>query len=221
MRLIFIGPPGAGKGTQAKILQERFGAKQISTGDILRENREQGTELGKLAASFMQSGALVPDEVIIKMIEAELDKLDGGFIMDGFPRTVAQAEAFDCLLQGKNLVLDGVVHFNADRATLLTRLTARWTNPRNGQTYNTVTNPPRVSGVDDEDGGPLVQREDDKPETVTKRLDVYEEQTAPLVSYYRGTGKLVEVNALAPVPAVTEEIVSKIGVHAAGRNAAQ
>lgn len=220
MRLIFIGPPGAGKGTQAQILQERFGAKQISTGDILRENRKQGTDLGKLAESFMQSGALVPDEVVIKMIEAELDKLDDGFIMDGFPRTVAQAEAFDCLLQAKNLTLDGVVHFNADRNTLITRLTARWTNPRNGRTYNTLTNPPRVAGIDDEDGGPLVQRDDDKLETVAKRLDVYEEQTAPLVSYYRGTGKLIDVNALAPVAGVTEEIVAKIQAGPSGRNAA-
>ena len=211
MRLIFLGPPGAGKGTQAQILKERFGATQISTGDILRENRKAGTELGKLAESYMKSGALVPDEVIIKMIEAELDKLDAGFIMDGFPRTVAQAEAFDCLLQGKNVGLDAVVLFNADRETLVTRLTSRWTNPRTGRTYNSLTNPPRVHGVDDEDGGPLVQRDDDKLETVTKRLDVYEHQTTPLVEYYRKAGKLVEVNALAPVEDVTREIVSKIG----------
>jgi adenylate kinase len=210
MRLIFLGPPGAGKGTQAQILQERFGAKQISTGDILRENRNKGTELGKLAESYMVSGALVPDEVIIKMIEAELQKLQGGFIMDGFPRTVAQAQAFDALLQARKEPLDAVVLFNADRQTLFTRLTARWTNPRTGKSYNTVTNPPRVAGIDDEDGGPLVQREDDKPETVTKRLDVYERQTAPLIEYYRSTGKLLEVDALKSVEDVTRELVSKI-----------
>jgi adenylate kinase len=215
MRLIFLGPPGAGKGTQAQILDQRFGAKQISTGDILRENRKQGTELGKLAESYMQSGALVPDEVIIKMIEAELDKLNGGFIMDGFPRTVAQAEAFDALLQEKGIDLDGVVNFNADRPTLVTRLTARWTNPRTGRTYNSVTNPPRVPGICDEDGGPLVQRDDDKPETVSKRLDVYESQTAPLIDYYRRKGKLIDVDALAPVDDVTREIVSKLGSTAA------
>jgi adenylate kinase len=214
MRLIFLGPPGAGKGTQAQILQERFGTKQISTGDILRENRNKGTELGKTAEKFMLSGALVPDEVIIKMIEAELENLQGGFIMDGFPRTVAQAEAFDALLRDKNMDLDGVVLFEADRPTLFTRLTARWTNPRTGKTYNTITNPSRVEGIDDEDGGPLVQREDDKPETVNKRLDVYERQTAPLVDYYRRTGKLMEVNALAPVPAVTEELIAKTGAKA-------
>jgi adenylate kinase len=211
MRLIFLGPPGAGKGTQAQILQEGFGAKQISTGDILRENRNSGTELGKTAERYMLSGALVPDEIIIKMIEAELDKLSSGFIMDGFPRTVAQAEAFDAMLQSKHMALDAVVLFQADRPTLFTRLTARWTNPRTGKTYNSVTNPPRVAGVCDEDGGTLVQREDDKPETVNKRLVVYERQTAPLTDYYRRTGKLIEVDALAPVPAVTEEIVSKIG----------
>ena len=211
MKLIFLGPPGAGKGTQAQILEQRFGAKQISTGDILRENRKQGTELGKLAESYMNSGALVPDEVIIKMIEAELANRKGGFIMDGFPRTVAQAEAFDALLEQHGMSLDGVVLFNADRDTLVTRLTGRWTNPRTGRTYNAVTNPPRVPGIDDEDGEPLVQRDDDKLETVVKRLDVYDSQTAPLIDYYRRTGKLVEVNALAPVDEVTREIASKIG----------
>jgi adenylate kinase len=158
----------------------------------------------------MVSGALVPDEVIIKMIEAELEKLQGGFIMDGFPRTVAQAQAFDELLEKRNAPLDAVVLFNADRETLFTRLTARWTNPRTGKSYNAITNPPRVAGVDDEDGGSLVQREDDKPETVTKRLDVYERQTAPLIDYYRAAGKLIDINALAPVDDVTREIVSKL-----------
>ena len=211
MRLIFLGPPGAGKGTQAKILQERFGARQVSTGDILRENRNKGTELGKTAERYMVSGALLPDEVIIKMIEAELAKHPDGFIMDGFPRTVAQAEAFDSMLQKNGVGLDGIVLFQADRPTLFTRLTSRWTNPRTGKSYNTITNPPRVAGVDDEDGGSLVQREDDRAETVNKRLDVYERQTAPLVDYYRRKGNLVEVNALAPVRAVTDEIVGKIG----------
>jgi adenylate kinase len=215
MRLIFLGPPGAGKGTQAQILQERFGAKQISTGDILRENRNKGTELGKLAESYMVSGALVPDEVIVKMIEAELEQLQGGFIMDGFPRTVAQAQAFDALLQARKQPLDAVVLFNADRATLFTRLTARWVNPRTGRSYNAVTNPPRAAGIDDEDGGPLVQREDDKAETVNKRLDVYERQTAPLVDYYRATGKLIQIDALAPVEDVTRELAAKIEEQAA------
>ena len=217
MRLIFIGPPGAGKGTQAHILQERFGVKQVSTGDILRENRAKGTDLGKLAESYMVGGQLVPDEVIVKMIEAELLACGGGFVMDGFPRTVAQAEAFDAMLAGKGVGLDAVVLFVADRETLMKRLTGRWSNPRTGKVYNVVSNPPRVAGIDDEDGGPLVQRDDDKPETVAKRLAVYESQTAPLAEYYRRGGKLVEVDALAPVDAVTDEIVSKIPRGSAAR----
>ena len=212
MRAIFLGPPGAGKGTQAQILESKFGVKQISTGDILRENRTKGTELGRQAEGFMQRGELVPDDLVIKMIEGVLDASgNAGFIMDGFPRTVAQAQALDALLKAKKLDLDAVVLFSADRPTLMTRLTARWTNPRNGKTYNTVTNPPKVAGIDDEDGGPLVQREDDKPETVAKRLDVYDAQTAPLVEYYRVTGKLVEVDGLAPIETVTNQILDKVG----------
>ncbi len=216
MRLIFLGPPGAGKGTQAQILQERLGARQISTGDILRENRRLKTELGKAAEGFMLSGALVPDEIIIKMIEVELRDA-GGFIMDGFPRTVAQAQAFDAMLESRNSAIDAVVLFRADRRTLMKRLTARWTNPRTGKSYNTITSPPRLAGIDDEDGGPLVQREDDRPATVAKRLDVFERQTAPLIEYYRHGGKLLEVDALAPVPAVTEEIVGKLDAEPAAK----
>ncbi|MGZ3527518.1 MAG: adenylate kinase [Vulcanimicrobiaceae bacterium] len=212
MRAIFLGPPGAGKGTQAQILESRFGVKQISTGDILRENRAKGTDLGKQAEGFMQRGELVPDDLVIKMIENVLDANGtAGFIMDGFPRTVAQAQALDALLDAKKLGLDAVVLFSADRPTLMTRLTSRWTNPRSGKIYNTITNPPKAAGIDDEDGGPLVQREDDKPETVAKRLDVYDAQTAPLVEYYRNTGKLVEVDGLAPIETVTRQILDKVG----------
>lgn len=210
MRIILLGPPGAGKGTQAQLLEKRFGARQISTGDILREHRQAGTELGKLAEGFMHRGELVPDEVIVSMIEGELQDLAGGFVMDGFPRTVAQAETFDALLERNTIPLDAVVLFDADVQTLVTRLTARWTNPRSGRTYNTMTNPPRVPGIDDEDGGPLVQRDDDTPATVKKRLDVYAAQTAPLVEYYRNRGKLVSINALASVETVNEEIVAKV-----------
>jgi len=212
VKLIFLGPPGAGKGTQARILEQRFGARQISTGDILREHRAQGTTLGKQAEGFMQRGELVPDELIVAMIETELAKLPDGFIMDGFPRTVAQAEAFDALLERKGWTLDAVVLFDADRGTLLSRLTSRWTNPRNGRTYNALTNPPQVAGVDDEDGGPLVQREDDKAETVGRRLDVYDAQTRPLVEYYRASGLLVEVDGLAPVADVAHQLLHALRV---------
>lgn len=210
MRLIFLGPPGAGKGTQAKILEKRYGPHQVSTGDILRAHRARGTELGTLAEGYMTRGELVPDELMIKMIEGELHRYSSGFIMDGFPRTVAQAEALDSLLNEEHAPLDAVVVFNIDHDTLVTRLTSRWTNPRTGKSYNALTNPPRVPGVCDEDLGPLIQREDDKAETVRKRLEVYDEQTSPLVEYYRRGGKLVEVDALAPVDDVTRQIVSKI-----------
>jgi adenylate kinase len=214
LRLVFLGPPGAGKGTQARVLDRRFGARQISTGDILREQRAAGTELGRLAESFMTSGALVPDQVIIDMVGAELANSPAGFVMDGFPRTVAQAEAFDTFLAQKGWPLNSVVLFDADRATLIARLSARWSNPRNGRTYNAVTNPPRIAGVDDDDGGPLVQREDDKAETVGKRLDVYDEQTRPWIEYYRRGGKLVEVDALAAVDEVTRQLLDAIGAPA-------
>jgi len=214
VRLIFLGPPGAGKGTQARILEERFGAKQISTGDILREQRAAGTPLGKQAEGYMQRGELVPDDLIIDMIAGELEKYPSGFILDGFPRTVAQAEAFDATLVRKQWRLDAVVLFEADRATLISRLSARWSNPRNGRTYNTLTNPPKRAGIDDADGGPLVQRVDDQPATVAKRLDVYDAQTRPLVDYYRKAGKLVELDALQRVGDVTAQLLRAIGVGA-------
>jgi adenylate kinase len=212
MRLIFLGPPGAGKGTQARILEHEFAAKQLSTGDLLREHRVQGTELGKSAEGYMQRGELVPDDLIISMIEGELEKLPGGFIMDGFPRTVAQAQAFDAMLARKSWPLDAVVLFDADRNTLIERLASRWINPRNGRTYNALTNPPRVAGIDDEDGGDLKQRDDDKAATVAKRLDVYDEQTRPLVDYYRKTGKLVELDGLRDVASVTHMLMHALGV---------
>ena len=210
MRLIFLGPPGAGKGTQARILAGRFGTAQISTGDILRDHRARGTELGNEAEGYMQRGELVPDALMVDMIGNELENHTSGFIMDGFPRTVAQAQAFDALLSRKGWPLDAVVLFDADRQTLITRLSARWSNPRNGRTYNATTNPPRSAGVDDEDGGPLIQREDDRPETVAKRLDVYDAQTRPLIEYYRKSGKLIEIDGLQNVDNVARQMLQAI-----------
>ncbi len=208
MRLIFLGPPGAGKGTQAQVLGERFGIVQISTGDLLRRHRTEGTELGKAAEGYMQRGELVPDELIIAMIERELDALGGrGFVMDGFPRTVAQAEALDASLARKGWALDRVILFRVPDDELVRRLSARWVNPRTGRVYNTITNPPRTAGIDDEDGGPLVQREDDRPETVARRLRVYAEQTLPVVEYYRARGLLTELDATRSVGEVTHELL--------------
>ncbi len=159
----------------------------------------------------MQRGQLVPDDLVIEMIDARARaQPPTGFIMDGFPRTVAQAEALDALLASRRTPLDAAVLFAGERAALVERLASRWTNPRNGRTYNALTNPPKVAGIDDEDGGELVQREDDSAETVVERLDVYDRQTRPLVAYYRSAGKLVEIDALASVDDVAEQIASAL-----------
>jgi adenylate kinase len=209
MRLVFLGPPGAGKGTQAKILEERFGARQISTGDLLRKHVADGTKLGLQAKAYMESGALVPDDLIIAMMEGELASADP-FILDGFPRTVPQAQALDAMLQRLGKPLSAVLLFEADREALLRRLTGRWTNPRTGRTYHMEFNPPRVAGIDDDDGGPLVQRPDDTAEVVSNRLATYETQTAPLIGYYEKAGLLVRIDGLAPIERVTREVINAL-----------
>jgi adenylate kinase len=209
MRLVFLGPPGAGKGTQAKVLEERFGVPQISTGDILRTNVKSGTALGLKAKSYMDSGGLVPDDLIIEMMETELGGRDA-FILDGFPRTVAQAQALDLLLAKLKLPLAAVVLFDAERETLIARLTGRWTNPRTGRTYHMVFNPPRVPGICDEDGGPLLQRADDTREVVTSRLATYDEKTAPLIAYYANSGLLVRIDALKSIDDVTADVLAAL-----------
>ncbi len=208
MILVFLGPPGAGKGTQAKILEDRFGYKQISTGDILRRNRAEKTALGLEAQSFMDAGKLVPDDLIIRMMEAELAHAEN-VIVDGFPRTIPQAEAFDALLAAKGLSAVAVV-FDVDYSVLTERITGRWSNPRTGRVYHTKFSPPRVAGIDDEDGGPLVQRPDDSAEVVTKRLAEYDEKTAPLIAYYEKQGETIRVNGLGEIDDVTASIVAKL-----------
>ncbi len=211
--IVLLGGPGAGKGTQAQILQSRFGYRQISTGDLLREHRNRGSELGKAAQGFMQRGELVPDELIIKMVEGEL-RDDSAVLFDGFPRTVAQAEALDALLQARGRGVPHAVYFKIERPLLEQRLLGRWTNPRTGRVYHETFNPPHVAGVDDGDGGELIQREDDKPETIKKRLDVFEAQTLPLVEYYgrSDSNRMVAIDATQPVGAVTHDLLHAIGV---------
>jgi adenylate kinase len=218
MILIFLGPPGAGKGTQAKILEDRYAHRQISTGDLLRAHRANKTALGLEAQGFMDDGKLVPDDLIIRMMEHELTNAKD-VIVDGFPRTVAQAEAFHALLAAKGLTATAVV-FDVDQGVLMERLTGRWTNPRSGRVYHTLFNPPKQPGVDDDDGGELVQRPDDRAETIEKRLREYDEKTAPLIDYYGRAGSAVHVNALADIDVVTGELVAALpGLSGDGRAA--
>ena len=210
--IVLLGAPGAGKGTQAQILCRQFGYRQISTGELLREHRAKGTELGKAAQAYMKRGDLVPDTLIIKMVEGELEG-PGAVLFDGFPRTEPQARALDALLSERGRGLPHAVYFAIARDALEARLLGRWTNPRNGRVYHATFNPPRVAGIDDEDGGPLVQREDDKPETIAKRLDVFEAQTMPLVAYYAQNGdRLVTVDATRSVDDVAHQVIHAIGV---------
>ncbi len=208
MILVFLGPPGAGKGTQAKILEDRFGYRQISTGDILRRHRAEKTGLGLEAQDYMNAGKLVPDGLIIRMMEAELESAQNA-IVDGFPRTIPQAEAFDALLASKGITPLAVV-FDVDYGVLTDRITGRWSNPRTGRVYHSIYNPPKVAGICDEDGGPLVQREDDKAEVVTRRLAEYDEKTKPLIAYYDANGATVHVDALGEIDAVTHAIIAAI-----------
>jgi adenylate kinase len=210
VNLIFLGPPGAGKGTQAKALQERFGFRQISTGDILRANVREGTPLGVEAKRYMDEGKLVPDDLIIRMMDAELEHA-GNVILDGFPRTVAQAEALDQLFARKHRSAVAVL-FDVDPKVLIDRLTGRWTHLASGRVYHERHAPPKVAGVDDVTGEPLVQRDDDKEETIRKRLAVYDEQTAPLIAYYDdpADARLTKVDALAPIDAVTRQLVDLV-----------
>jgi len=219
MILIFLGPPGAGKGTQAKVLEdERFGFRQISTGDILRANVREGTELGTQAKGYMDRGELVPDALIISMMEPELQRA-GNAILDGFPRTVAQAEALDAMLSRLEKPATAVL-FDVDMAVLRDRLTGRWTHLPSGRTYHVEHNPPKAAGVDDVTGEPLVQRPDDNDETIRTRLAVYEQSTAPLIAYYEKSDppRLVRIDALAPIADVSAQLENLI---ASGRLAAK
>ncbi len=195
MRLILLGAPGAGKGTVAKLLTQVDGSVQISTGDILRGAVQAGTELGKKAEAFMKAGDLVPDDLIMGIMETRLQEPDcaKGFLLDGFPRTIPQAEALKALLAKLGIKLDAVANIEVPRQEILNRLTTRRTcvNPECQAIYNVRTQPPRVEGVCDKCGSPIVQRDDETEEAISKRLDTYDEKTSPLIEFYRKEGLLL------------------------------
>ena len=196
MNVMLLGAPGAGKGTQAAKLIERYGLAHISTGDILRKAVADQTPLGLEAKSYMDKGELVPDEVVIGLVRERLQQpdADAGFILDGFPRTVVQAEALDGVLAGLGKTLDAVITVDVDKDALITRLTARRTCTRCGAIFNVISQPESASGRCSACGGALMQRDDDTIETVTNRLDVYERSTLPLIGYYREAGLLRSVD---------------------------
>ncbi|MFN4329633.1 MAG: adenylate kinase [Limnobacter sp.] len=182
MRLILLGAPGAGKGTQATFIKEKFGIPQISTGDMLRAAVKAGTPLGLEAKKVMDAGGLVSDDIIINLVKERLKEADcqNGYLFDGFPRTIPQAEA----MKQAGVKIDFVLEIDVPHSEIIERMSGRRTHPASGRTYHVRFNPPKTEGVDDVTGEPLVQRDDDKEETVRKRLDVYENQTRPLVDYY-------------------------------------
>jgi adenylate kinase len=209
--IVMLGPPGAGKGTQAKILAEKLGLVHVSTGDLFRENLSQETELGKLASSFMVKGELVPDDVTIAMVRERLSRPDcaKGAVMDGFPRTPAQAEAFETLLAEIGGKVDLVPFISVPNEVLVQRLSGRWMSHA-GRVYHALYNPPKVKWVDDVDGSPLYQRDDDKPETVLHRINVYYDQTSPLIDFYRQAGTLIEIDGTQEIEQVTEDLLKAV-----------
>ncbi len=211
MRLILLGAPGAGKGTQADVVKSKYNIAHISTGDILRANVKQGTELGKLAQGYMTSGKLVPDDVIINMMKARLVEPDckEGFMLDGFPRTIAQAEALDKMLAELGIALDAVVSLEIDDEVVVSRLTSRRVCKQCGEIYNTIGKPSRVEGVCDKCGGEVIQRADDNESTIRNRLSVFHEQTAPLIEYYKKAGILISVDATAGKDSVLKIVERK------------
>jgi adenylate kinase len=209
MNLILLGPPGAGKGTQAQLLKERHGLVQLSTGDMLRAAVASGSELGRKVKSIMDSGALVPDEIMIAMIAERISRPDcaRGFILDGFPRTTRQAEALDAMLAEKGLKLDRVIELQVDDAALVERISGRFSCAACGAGYHDSYKRPRQEGVCDPCGGrEFVRRADDKAETVKARLEAYHRQTAPLLPYYRARGVLRTVDGMAEIEDVARQI---------------
>ncbi|WP_409229007.1 adenylate kinase [Gudongella sp. SC589] len=212
MRLVLLGPPGAGKGTQASAIVEKYNIPHISTGDIFRANIKEGTALGQEAKAYMDKGLLVPDELVVSIVKDRLLKDDckEGFLLDGFPRTVKQAEALDSELDKMGIKLDRVININADPEILIERAVGRRICRECGATYHVKYNPPKVEGVCDKDGGELYQRDDDTEETVTTRINVYMEQTEPLIDYYKNQGLLLDVDGTKKIDEVFVDITSEL-----------
>ncbi len=210
--LVLLGPPGAGKGTQAQIVSEKLELPHISSGDIFRENLKAQTELGKLAKGFMDRGELVPDDVTIAMIRERLSRSDAqnGALLDGFPRTPAQAQALDAMLVDFSGKVNGVPYIKVPEDVLVERLTGRWTCRAEGHVFHEKFNPPQKAGVCDFDGSELYQRDDDKAETVKRRIRVYLEQTMPLINYYQEQDKLLELDGTQSIDKVAKDLLDAL-----------
>lgn len=210
--IVLLGPPGAGKGTQAEAISAELHLPHISSGDIFRENLKKQTELGKLAAGFINKGELVPDDITIAMIRERLSQSDcqNGALLDGFPRTPAQAEALSSMLSSIDGQVKSVPYISVPENILVDRLTGRWTCRKAGHIFHEKYNPPHMPGICDFDGSELYQREDDKSETVKNRIRVYHEQTQPLIEYYHQRGVLAEVDGTKPIEQVTIDLLTAI-----------
>ena len=216
MRVILLGGPGAGKGTQAGFIKEAFGIPQISTGDMLRAHVKAGSELGKAAKKIMDEGGLVSDDIIMGMVKERITEADcaNGFLFDGFPRTLAQADA----LKDAKVFVDAVVEIDVPDEEIIRRMSGRRVHLGSGRTYHVVFNPPKVEGVDDETGEPLIQRDDDKEETVKARLKVYHDQTEPLIAYYsawadkggEGAPKYIKIHGIGSVDEIRDQAIGQL-----------
>ena len=212
--VIFLGPPGSGKGTQAKVLAAKCCVPHLSTGDMLREHVANGSTLGLKAKPIMERGELVPDSLVLKMVAERIERPDcsHGFVFDGFPRTVTQAKYLGELLKRQGFKQPFVIHMVIGNALLIRRLTGRRTCKVGGEIYNIYDRPPKVEGICDNDGGELIQRPDDREEIITGRLSTYEARTEVLVDYYRRKGKVVDLDAMAPPPVVTNQLLKVLAL---------